>query len=167
MSQRRFELTGVDPSAQLLEAARLYVDSGNLNNRTSLIEGVVDDLPLTTQFDAATALFVMHFLPDDGGKAAFLRSIRKRLRTGAPYLHVDVCFDDQTMFERLAPVYARHAVLGELAPEAAANVAARVGDLPVISEAALLKRLSEAGFEIVAPFFRGLWYAGWWLKAMA
>jgi tRNA (cmo5U34)-methyltransferase len=32
----------------------------------------------------------MHFLPDDGAKAAFLAGIAARLGPGAPYVHVDI-----------------------------------------------------------------------------
>lgn len=160
-----YKLVGVDPSADMLEVARAYVSADQLDHRTTLVEGRVERLPQDALFDAATALFVMHFLPDDGAKLNFLASIRKRLKPGAPYVHVDVCFEDGAMFERLEPVYARHAVLGGLAPDAAADVAARVGTLPIVSEAVIRERLGQAGFRLVAPFFRGLWYAGWWAEA--
>ena len=164
-SQRNYRLLGVDPSADMLDVARGYVTADELAERTTLVEGVVDDLPEAATYDAATAFFVMHFLPDDGEKAAFLSAIRKRLRPGAAYLHVDVCFDSREVFERLQPVYARHAVLGGVAPEAAASVAARVGAMPIVSETAIRERLAQSGFRLVAPFFRGLWYAGWWVEA--
>ena len=56
-------------------------------------------------------------------------------------------------------------MLGGPAPDAAAGVAARVGTMPVIPEPAMLRLLAASGFRPVAPFFRGLWYAGWWLEA--
>jgi hypothetical protein len=71
---------------------------------------------------------------------------------------------DRDGYRRLAPVYARHAELGGLAADAAA-VAARVGDMPVVAEAAMMDLFGQAGFRPVAPFFRGLWYAGWWIEA--
>lgn len=164
-SPASYRLVGVDPSPEMLGIARAYVAADKLDHRTTLVEGVVDSLPEDELFDAATALFVMHFLPDDGAKLSFLASIRKRLKPGAPYVHVDVCFDDGTMFERLEPVYARHAVLGGLTPDAAADVAARVGAMPIVPETVIRERLRQSGFRLVAPFFRGLWYAGWWAEA--
>ena len=122
----------------------------------AVVEGIVEGLPEDELFDAATALFVMHFLPDDGSKLCFLTGNRNRLKLGAPYIHVDVCYDDGAMFERLQPVYARHAVLGGLAPDAAAEVAARVGTMPIVSETVVRERLAQSGFRVVAPFFRGL-----------
>ena len=164
-SSAKYELVGVDPSSDMLRVAHACVDANNLSQRTRLVEGHVSDLPEGPHFDAATALFVMHFLPDDGAKRDFLRSIRSRLKLSAPYIHVDVCFDDAAMFERLKPVYARHASIGGLAPEIAADVAANVGTMPIVSEAIIHERLAESGFKLVAPIFRGLWYAGWWAEA--
>jgi tRNA (cmo5U34)-methyltransferase len=160
-----YRLVGVDPSVEMMDIARAHVAADELGHRTILVDGVVAHLPEDAAFDAATALFVMHFLPDDGTKLDFLTNIRKRLKAGAPYIHADVCFDDAETFRRLAPVYARHAVLGGLDAEHAAEVAARVGTMPIIPEAIIRERLSQGGFRVVAPFFRGLWYTGWWAEA--
>ncbi|MBR7619443.1 class I SAM-dependent methyltransferase [Phenylobacterium sp. 20VBR1] len=164
-SPANYRLVGVDPSAELLSLAKAYVAADHLDLRTTLVEGVVDNLTEDPVFDAATALFVMHFLPDDGSKLGFLTSIRKRLKPGAPYIHVDVCFDNAAMYERMEHAYARHAILGGLAPDAAADVASKVGAMPIVSETVIRERLTQSGFKIVAPFYRGLWYAGWWAEA--
>jgi tRNA (cmo5U34)-methyltransferase len=164
-SSRSYALVGVDPSPEMLGIARACVRADGLGPRTELVEGTVDSLPDDRRFDAASALFVMHFLPDDGSKARFLDGIRKRLERGAPYIHVDVCLDGPSEFERLQPVYAAHAVLGGLSPDAADRVAARVGTMPVLPERVTRERLEQSGFRVVTPFFRGLWYAGWWTEA--
>lgn len=164
-SNADYRLVGVDPSPDMLRIARATVDAHEWSGRTTLVEGTVCGLPDGAHFDAATALFVMHFLPDDGAKLDFLRSIRRRLKPSAPYIHVDVCFDDAAMFARLQPVYARHASLGGLAAAAATDIAAKVGAMPIVSEAIIHQRLAKAGFTLVAPIYRGLWYAGWWAEA--
>jgi tRNA (cmo5U34)-methyltransferase len=161
-SSRGYRLIAVDPSAEMLAIAQARADAIGIADRVRFVEGLVEDLP-TDPCDAATSLFVMHFVPADG-KPRYLEAIRRRLRPRAPYLHVDVCFD-RDGYRRLAPVYARHAELGGLAADAAAAVAARVGDMPVVAEAAMIDLFGQAGFRPVAPFFRGLWYAGWWLEA--
>ena len=55
--------------------------------------------------------------------------------------------------------------MGGLAPDAAAEVASRVGAMPIVSDTVIRERLTQSGFKIVAPFYRGLWYAGWWAEA--
>jgi hypothetical protein len=79
---------------------------------------------------------------------------------------VDVCFHSPDAFERLRPVYAAHAELNGLDPKKADEVARRVGTMPILSEEALEHRFAESGYKIVTPFFRGLWYAGWWLETV-
>ncbi len=165
-SPRSYRMVGVDPSPEMLALAQLSVRNHGLMQRTTLHEGLLDDLPPAELFDAATSFFVMHFLRDDGAKRHFLETVRKRLPEGAPYLHIDVCFDSLDSFERLRPVYAAHAELNGLDPQKASEVSTRVGTMPVISEEALEQRFRETGFGVVAPFFRGLWYTGWWLETI-
>ncbi len=66
--------TGVDPSKKMLGVARELVEKANLQSRVSLIRGTISDLD-ETRFDAATAMLVMHFLPDDDEKLDFLQDI--------------------------------------------------------------------------------------------
>lgn len=163
-SPRSYRMLGVDPADDMLAMARAQADAMNVSKRVQLVCGMVDDLS-DRPHDAATSMFVMHFVPV-GEKAPHLRQIRNRLRPGAPYLHVDVCYNGPEDYERLAPVYARHAEMGGLPPEQAADLAVRVGTMPVTSEAATLDYMTRSGFRLVSPFFRGLWYAGWWLEAV-
>ncbi|MFP5372651.1 MAG: class I SAM-dependent methyltransferase, partial [Actinomycetes bacterium] len=83
-----WRLTGVDPSRDMLDLARATAERLGLGDRATLVAGTVDDLPADAHFDAATCLYVLHFLPDDG-KLAVLRGIAARLRPGAPLLVVN------------------------------------------------------------------------------
>lgn len=165
-SSKSYRLVGVDPSSEMLALAQSSVEKHALAQRTMLIEGFVDDLPPEVLHEAATSLFVMHFLADDGAKRDLLKAIRQRLQVGAPYLHVDVCFESIEVFERLRPVYVAHAEANGLESKQAVEVARRVGTMPIISVSLLEARFTEAGFRMITPFFRGLWYAGWWLEAV-
>jgi tRNA (cmo5U34)-methyltransferase len=163
-SPRRYQMVGVDASPEMLAQARRCVDSAGLADRTELVRGDVSDLS-NDLHHAATALFVMHFLPDDGSKASFLYQIRRRLHTGGTYLHVDVCFDGREHYERGAAAYVAQAQLGGLSADGAQRVAKAVADMPIIPETTLLDRFQQAGFAALTPFFRGLWYTGWWAEA--
>jgi tRNA (cmo5U34)-methyltransferase len=160
---------GVDPSAEMLALARAQSEALGSAGRVELIQGTVTDLRDTLRADGATSLLVMHFLPDDeapGGKAAYLRAIRQRLRPGAPLLHADVSFADRAAFERLVPVFLRHAVLAGLAPEKAAIAPPVIEGLPVVSEARAEALLAAAGFASPMLVFQALWYRLWWATAM-
>lgn len=84
-------LTGVDPSEKMLDVARQLTGRANLQSRVALHRGTITDLD-EKQFDAGTAMFVMHFLPD-GGKLEFLRAIHHRLKSGAKFILADGCID--------------------------------------------------------------------------
>lgn len=160
-----FRMTGVDPSPAMLALAEQFVGSSQM----TLVRGVVEDLPSNAGFDAATSLFVMHFLAGLEAKRRYLRSIRARLRSNATYLHADVTLDDARAFERLAPAFRAHAGLMGFDADFAAQATgmlAQMTDGRAISEAATLALLTECGFRPVSPFFRGLWYAGWWAEAV-
>jgi tRNA (cmo5U34)-methyltransferase len=78
-----WRLTGVDPSRDMLAVAQAKVERLGLGDRVTLIQGTVETLPTEARFDAATCLFVLHFLPDEE-KLALLRGIAARLRPDAP-----------------------------------------------------------------------------------
>ena len=171
-SPHHYRLTGIDPSDAMLDVAREYVASAEASERVELIQGLTADLPETANFDAATSILVMHFLPDDGSKEAYLGEIRKRLKTGATYLHADVTFGDRAEFEALASAMREHAALVGLAeiadapPTAIAKMAFEQPTSNIISEARAHELFASTGFRVVAPFYRGFWYAGWWLEAV-
>lgn len=171
-SPKMFQLTGIDPSEDMLVVAREYVAAANAGHRVKLIKGLTADLPETAAFDAATSILVMHFLPDDGSKEAYLAEIRKRLKNGANYFHADVTFGDRAEFEALASAMRAHAALVNLAevadfpPQAIAKMAFEQPISSIISDARTRALFASTGFCVVAPFYRGFWYAGWWLEAV-
>lgn len=170
-SPKAYRLTGIDPSADMLAVAREYVASAAANDRVTLVQGVTADLPAQPAFDAATSILVMHFLPDDGSKQAYLREIRTRLTRGATYLHTDICFECREQFDALADAMREHAGLaglGEIAdapPAAIEKLAFGREPSAIAGEARALALFEECGFKLIAPFYRGFWYAGWWLEA--
>ena len=85
-----WRVTGVDPSREMLDLARAKAERLGVADRVTLIQGSVDDVPVDCRFDAATCVFVLHFLPDDA-KRALLRGITQHLHPGAPALSVSGC----------------------------------------------------------------------------
>jgi tRNA (cmo5U34)-methyltransferase len=73
----------------MLSIARKKVAAASLENKISLVLGLIDDVA-EKDFDAATSILVMHFLPDDGTKLNFLKGIADKLKPGAPIVLVDL-----------------------------------------------------------------------------
>lgn len=154
--------TGVDPSEQPLDAARELVEKANLESRVRLHLGTVDDLD-EKQYDAATALLVMHFLPDDGSKLNFLRAIHRRLKPGAKFILADGCFDKNSKeFDWLLNAFISHAKLNGAPPEILNNTYKFIEESsPFIIEERELELFAEANFGEIRSFFQVLWFRGW------
>ena len=84
--QARF--TAVEPSPAMLETARRRLADAGIGGHVEFIRGFLADAPGASHA-AATVSLVLHFLPDDGAKAAFLAEIARRLAPGAPLLLLD------------------------------------------------------------------------------
>jgi len=84
-----WSFTGFDPAEPMLSIAEKKVAAASLENKISLVLGLIDDVT-EKDFDAATAILVMHFLPDDGTKFNFLKGIANKLKSGALIVLVDL-----------------------------------------------------------------------------
>ncbi|MDQ3712894.1 MAG: class I SAM-dependent methyltransferase [Acidobacteriota bacterium] len=154
--------TGVDPSQKPLDAARELVEKNNLQARVALLLGTIDDLE-EKQYDAATALLVMHFLKDDGSKLDFLKAIHRRLKPGAQFIIADGCFDKNSKeFDWLLNAFISHARLNGALPEILNNTHKFIEESsPFITETRELELFAEANFGEIRSFFQGLWFRGW------
>lgn len=155
-------LTGVDPSEQTLGAARELVERANLGSRVRLHLGTIDDLE-EKQYDAATALLVMHFLPDDGSKLRFLKAIHDRLKPGAKLILADGCYDKNSKeFDWLFNAFISHAKLNGAPPEILDQTLKFIEESSQsILKTRELELLAEANFGEIKSFFQGLWFRGW------
>jgi len=149
-----WRLVGVDPSRDMLALAQVTVERLGVQKRVELVQGTVDDLPAERQFDAATCLFVLHFLPDEA-KLALLRGIAARLRPQAPLLVASGArVDDGGLREDLLGAWQQH---GELRGLPAERMAAIIQQVVAQQEGAAtegdyVRLLRDAGFQRVASF---------------
>lgn len=162
-----WRLTGVDPSREMLTLAHTKVEELGLRERVTLLRGTVEDLATEARFDAATCLFVLHFLPDEA-KRETLRGIARRLRPGAPVLvasggRVGVG-DLRASFRSAWQHYGE--VMGMPAERMAAIIQGLVAQQANATAAEDYEQLlHEAGFSHVASFFNvmsggiGAWIA--------
>jgi tRNA (cmo5U34)-methyltransferase len=151
-----WRLTGVDPSDGMLTLARATTEHLGLEDRVTLVRGMVDELPAEARFDAVTCLNVLHFLPDDG-KLATLREIAARLRLGGPLLLANGARpDDGGLRDDLLGAWRQYGEFMGMPAERMAELVARLSSLPMSSEAEYRHLLREAGFTRVARYFEVL-----------
>jgi tRNA (cmo5U34)-methyltransferase len=158
-----WKLTGVDPSAQMIGLCQQKLNQEALSDRVQLHCGYAADLPAEQQYDAATLVLVMHFIPDDGAKLALLRSIADRLRPGASFVLIDHHGDPQSAeFRHLLSAWQNYQVLmGMPAAAAESLLAEAVRTHHFITEARTRELLAEAGFGNTERFFTAFLTAGW------
>ena len=158
-----WQLTGVDPSNSMLAQARQKVAQYNLRDRVILVQGYTENLTTTSLYDAATSILVMHFLPDDGSKLRFLRSISERLKPSASFVLVDVHGEKDTLeLNEMIDILAvcREEMGMPLEKHLQTMAAFHQGVYPV-SESRTLNLLQQAGFSKILRFYTGLWVGGW------
>jgi len=158
-----WRLTGVDPSPDMVAIASERVARHGLSDRVELRTGFVGDLPPHPAYDAATAMLVMHFLPDDGTKLGFLRDVSRRLRPDAPFvladLHGDKASERFDLFARAWRLRQLETTMPDDAIEAMLeDIAANVELVPQERALALL---AEAGFERAEHFYNALLFGAW------
>lgn len=150
---------GVDPSAPMLALARDTL--GPLVSRVELLEGHVDDAPVTA-FDGATCLLTLHFLSTEQ-RLHTLVELRRRLKPGAPLVVAHHSFPQDgdgksRWLRRYAAFAAASGIPHADADKAIDAIGSRLELLAPEREVALLR---EAGFENVELFYAGLTFKGW------
>ncbi|WP_428911130.1 class I SAM-dependent methyltransferase [Niallia sp. Krafla_26] len=161
--------TGVDPSQPMLEFALEKVEHLGMNERVQLVKGFVEEIPQEVNFDAATCMLVLHFLPDDQSKLALLENIKNRLKPGAPLL-LSVPYGDKEspeykkIMEASEQFYRSKGVSKDMIQEHFDRIQ---NDVSILSEEKIKRLLEQAGFEMVTQFFTSFNFGGWYTKRKA
>ena len=160
-----WHLTGVDPSQEMLALAQSTAERLGVHERVTLIRGTVEDLPPQVLFDAATCLFVLHFLSDDE-KLTLLRGIATRLRPDAPVLVASGArLDNGELRDDLLGTWHQYGVLRGMPAEQMTSTLEQVMARqpgPTTGEG-YQRLLREAGFRRVDQFFSVLGVIGGWV----
>ncbi len=154
-----YVITGVDPSEKMLSLAERYITK---QEQITLIHGTLGDVPQEPNFACVTAMLVMAMLPYTA-KAEFIKGIYSRLKPGGVFIYADISYADADEFRRYKAVFLHHAVLNGLDSSAAETGPKVIHDLDVLSEPDTMALMKSTGFTDLTPFFRGLWYTGWWM----
>ncbi len=157
-----WKMTGVDPSEKMLEIAQQKVNSLGLANRVTLQKGVIEEVS-AYEYDAATSILVMHFLPDDGSKLAYLQAIGNRLKSGSPFLLVDFQGDKQSKsFKTLVAAWQKRAELAGMDRGYLNDFVDKMWQhLCCIPEDRTIELLEQADFKDITRFYSAFVYTGW------
>lgn len=159
----KWQILGVDPSENMLAVAKDKIQRYGLSEQVKLFRGYTNDLADTPIYDAATSILVMHFIPDDGSKLAFLQSIARRMKLSSSFILVDVfgekgTDDFQQMIALMNKFWQQTGISEAKITELLETMQKAVYP---ISETRVLELLKQAGFGKVIRFYTGLWLGGW------
>jgi tRNA (cmo5U34)-methyltransferase len=159
----QWQLTGVDPSPEMVAIAQQQVIENGLSDRVQLHLGFTHELPESELYDAATLMLVMHFVPDNGEKLQLLQSIAQRLKPRAPLILADI-YGNKTsaQFAHLMAAWKHRMLALALPPEkVGAQFQFIMSELNVVPEARIGELLQQAGFQAIGRFYTALVYGGW------
>lgn len=156
-----WKFVGVDPSKAMLELAEKTVGPA-VSARVSLLEGSVEVAP-PGPFDAATLIFVLGIIPDDGSKLKLLTGIHERLKPGATFVLADQCFDRSAAdFLHRLNRYAAYALASGVDKEIVTKARAMMeSNASIVTAERDVQLLQEAGFKQVETFYKGMAWEGW------
>ncbi len=154
-----WQFYGVDPSAQMLETARVATEA--FAGRVHLHEGTIEVAP-DGPFDGATCLLTFHFIPLDE-RLETLVQLRCRLRPGAPLVLAHMSFpQDGQSRDIWMRRHAAFAVSNGVDPAHAENGRqAMLEKLHLLAPDDEERMMAEAGFSCVSLFYAGFDFRGW------
>lgn len=157
-----WQITGVDPSEQMIKFANEKVIQAGITEKVSLFLGLTNQLPLEPNYEGATCILVLHFLPDDGSKLELLRSIAERLKPGSPLVIVSLYGNKESVdFKLSMEAWKKHFQSKGGTSEEISELEENLLRLPIVPEIRIKELLNEAGFQQVTHFFKTYNFGGW------
>ena len=159
--------TAVDPAAPMLELARMKAKQLNMADRVEFIEATIDKVGRSHLHDAATCMLVLHFIADVDDKLRQLKSIRQRLKPGAPFV-IATMFGNSNdpAFDALFSLWKAYWLdTTNMTTTEVDEMEKTVRQLSFIPEEEIVGLLQEAGFGKIAKFFTTNMFGGWICKA--
>lgn len=158
-----WHFVAVDVSPDMLSACRHRAAKADITNRVTFFNGRLQDYQSSAPVDAASSIFVAHFIKGREEKLAYFRSIAANLKPGGLLIFADLFGDrGSPEFAQLLNAwllsYASHGVSAEELAQDRAHVER---DVDFIPESSLFSLLSEAGFTNPLRFYQTYLFGGW------
>jgi tRNA (cmo5U34)-methyltransferase len=163
---RRFpswRFVGVDVSADMLQACRRRIAEADIRNAVTLFNGRVEDYRAPAPFDAASSVFVAHFIKGRERKLAYLRAIAANLKPAGVFVLADLFGDQRSpdFMKLLRAWLISYMSQGISAENLAQDIAHILKNIAFMPEGDLPGLLLEAGFVDPLRFYQAYLFGGW------
>lgn len=167
-AQPDWRFTAVDPSAEMLDRCRGKVSEAGLASRVEYVCDRVEDVPTDPVFDAATSIFVAHFIQEPAAKRRFFQAIADRVRPQAPFVLADLynpSCGTGAAFGRLLAAWRRSFERSGTDPEEVERIFGRIEhQIDFVREDELEHLLDTAQFASPTRFYQSLLWGAWWTR---
>ncbi|MEM8486318.1 MAG: class I SAM-dependent methyltransferase, partial [Bacteroidota bacterium] len=141
-----WSFTAVDPSEEMLTRCSANISQAGLSQRANFVCSRIEELSNKTFYDAATSIFVAHFITEQAHKRQFFRAIADLLCPQAPFVFADL-YRTTSEFDFLTSIWQTHfARLGTPREEAEHTFAKIDKDISFVDEQTLQETLAGVGF---------------------
>lgn len=158
-----WRFAAVDISPDMIRACQGRAADAGMADRVTFFNGRLQDYTSLASFDAASSIFVSHFIKGRNEKLSYFKSISENLKMGGLFILADL-FGDKTspgfaaLLEAWLRSYALHGVSAEELIQDRMHVAK---DVDFVPENELLALLHEAGFSTPIRFYQTYLFGGW------
>lgn len=155
--------TAIEPAPAMLAVCRRRVADNGFADRCTFHEGYLDTLPAGELFDAATCLFVSHFVMPPAERSGFFGEIAARLRPGAMLISADLSADlASAAYESLLRIWTRMTTSAETSAEEIERMRqSHNRDVAVLPSPETAAIIQAGGFEPPVLFFQYLLMHAW------
>jgi tRNA (cmo5U34)-methyltransferase len=159
----RWRFVGVDVSASMLAVCRNRILQAAIADRVNLHQGRMEDYQGPALCDAASSIFVAHFIQSADERRAYFRALAANLKPGALLVIADLFGDKGSPeFIRLMEAWLVYYVSnGAIAEKLTQDLQHIFTNIVFAPEHELIAMLEECGFCNVVRFFQSFLFGGW------
>lgn len=160
-----WHFTGVDPSPDMLAVCQEKLQREGLNERCTLIEGYLGDMPVTGDYDVALCLLVAHFI-QDVGRLGIYSQMNEQLAAGGRMICAEIAGDmaSEGFDAQLISWASMHSVASKTERDPQEIKAMLSQRLLLLAPEQTERLIHQSGFERPQRFFQSLLIHGWMAK---
>jgi tRNA (cmo5U34)-methyltransferase len=162
----QWRFTAVEPAVPMLDICRQRVEEIGFISRCTFHEGYLDSLPASDSFDAATCLFVSHFIMQPEERCNFFHQIALRLRPQGYLINADIAYDlSSSDYSSILVVWLGMLKSGGVPDEGLEKMRTAYGrDVAVLTPSEVGLIIATGGFDLPVLFFQTLLMHAWYAR---